>query len=264
MFTNKNPEGRYIYCIVESDEKKDFGQVGIEDTPVYTLPTQNVDAVIQRCEPKLYKAEDKEKTTEWFLTHQYVIDLATEEFGTVIPMAFNTIFTGDDETVTDWLSARYRHLRKLLERLEGKQQYGIQFFLENAFVREALEENDEIQRFKRALETNSGGAACLFKILREKRLMLMRYQAKKLYTTVREMVDEIRLEPTEKGIPEKLQDKLMILNLSCLVQKNKLHAVANTLRQINQQEGLTVRFTGPWPPYSFVSELKSQKSWLDR
>ena len=264
MSSNKNPEARYIYCIVESDEKKDFGQVGIEDTLVYTLPTQNVDAVIQRCEPKLYKAEDKEKTTEWLLTHQYVIDLATEEFGTVIPLAFNTIFTGDDETVTDWLNVRYRHLRTLLERLEGKQQYGIQFFLENDFVREAVEENDEIQRWRREVETNSGGAAWLLKILREKRLMLMRYQAKKLYTTVREIVDEIKLEPAEKGIPEKWQDKLMILNLSCLVYKNKLDTVANTLRQINQQEGLAVRFTGPWPPYSFVSELKSQKSWLDR
>jgi hypothetical protein len=264
MSSNKNPEARYIYCIVESDEKTDFGQVGIEDTLVYTLPTQNVAAVIQRCEPKLYKAEDKEKTTEWLLTHQYVIDLATEEFGTVIPLAFNTIFTGDDETVTDWLNARYRHLRKMLEHLEGKQQYGIQFFLENDFVREAVEENDEIQRFRRTLETNSDGATCLFKILREKRLMLMRYQAKKLYTTVRELVDEIRLEPTKKEIPEKWQDKLMILNLSCIVHKNRLNAVANTLRQFNQQEGLAVRFTGPWPPYSFVSELKSQKSWLDR
>lgn len=264
MSSNKNAEGRYIYCIVESDEKTDFGQVGIEDTRVYTLPTQNVNAVMQCCEPKLYRAEDKEKTAEWLLTHQYVIDLATEEFGTVIPLAFNTIFTGDDETVTNWLKARYRPLRKLLERLEGKQQYGIQFFLENDFVREAVEENDEIQRFRRALEISSNGTACLFKILREKRLMFMRYQAKKLYMTVRELVDEIRLEPTEKGIPEKWRDKLMILSLSCLVHKNKLQAVANTLRQINRQKGLAVRFTGPWPPYSFVSELKSQKSWLDR
>ncbi|MGD0646280.1 MAG: GvpL/GvpF family gas vesicle protein [Candidatus Bathyarchaeia archaeon] len=264
MFTNKNPEGRYVYCIVDSDEKTDFGRVGIEDTLVYTLPAQNVDAVVQRCEPKLYKAEDNEKTTEWLLTHQYVIDLATEEFGTVIPLVFNTILTGNDETVTDWLNSRCRHLRKLLQRLEGKQQYGVQFFLEKDFIRKEVEENDEIQRLRKALETNSGGAACLFKILREKSLMLMRYQAKKLCKTVRELVDEIRLEPTEKGIPEKLQDELMILNLSCLVQKNKLNAVANTLRQINQQEGLTVRFNGPWPPYSFVSELKSQKSWLDR
>jgi hypothetical protein len=264
MLSNKNPEGRYIYCIVESNEKTDFGRVGIEGSLVYTLPTQDVDAVIQRCMPKLYKAKDKEEKTEWLLTHQYVVDLATEEFGTVIPAAFNTIFTGDDETLTQWMSARYRHLRKLLERLEGKQQYGIQFFLENDLVIDAAEENDEIQRFRKTPETNSSGATCLFKILREKRLTHVRHQAKKLYTTVRETVNEIRLEPTEKGIPKKLQNKLIILNLSCLVHKNKLHALANTLRQINRQEGLTVRFTGPWPPYSFVSDLKSQRSWLDR
>ena len=264
MSSNKNPEGRYVYCIVASNEKTDFGHVGIEDNLVYTLPTQNVGAVIQRCEPKLYQAKDKEKTAEWLLAHQYVIDLATEEFGTVIPLAFNTIFTGGDEPVIDWLNARYHHLRKLLDHLKGKQQFGIQFFLENDFVRKTVVKNDEIQRVRQALETNSRGAACLFKILREKRLMLMKEQAKKLYTTVREMADEIRIESTKKGSIEKLQDKLMILNFSCLVQENKLNAVANTLRQINQQEGLTVRFTGPWPPYSFVGDLKNKKPWLDR
>ena len=263
MPSNKKPEGRYVYCIVASDEKTNFGQVGIEDSLVYTLPNQNVGAVIQCCEPKLYQARDKEKTAEWFLTHQYVIDLATEEFGSIIPLAFNTIFTGDDKAVKDWLNVRYHYLRKLLDRLKGKQQFGIQFFLDNDFIRKEIVENDEIQRVRQLLETNSR-AACLFKILREKRLMLTKEQSKKLYVTVREMADEVRIEPTKRVNSKKLQDKLMILNFSCLVQKNKLNAVVNTLRQISQQEGLTVRFTGPWPPYSFVGDLKNKKSWLDR
>jgi predicted DNA-binding protein YlxM (UPF0122 family) len=262
MSSNKNPEGRYVYCIVASNERTDFGQAGIEDSLVYTLPTQDVGAVIHSCEPKLYQAKDKEKTAEWLLAHQYVIDLATEEFGTVIPLAFNTIFTGGDEPVIDWLNARHHHLCKLLDHLKGKQQFSIQFFLENDFIRKAIVENDEIHRVRQALETNSR-RACLFKILREKRLMLMKEQSKKLYVTVREMADEIRIESTKKGSPEKLQNKLMILNFSCLVQENKLNTLANTLRQINQQEGLTVRFTGPWPPYSFVGDLKNKKSWLD-
>lgn len=260
MYSNKNSEGRYIYCIVESDEKKNFGQVGIEDNLVYTLPTQKIDAVIQCCEPKLYKTESKEKTSEWLLTHQYVLDLAAEEFETVIPLAFNTIFIGDDETVRNWLNARCQHIRGLLEWLKGKQQYGIQIFFKNDFVRETIGENIEIQRCRRALEANSFGAAFLLKNLKEKESILVNDQAKKMYTNVKALVDDVRIEPTPKEISEKLQDNLMILNLSCLVHKNKLHYLANTLRHLNQQKGLSVRFTGPWPPYSFVSGLKNQKS----
>jgi len=43
----------------------------------------------------------------------------------------------------------------------------------------------------------------------------------------------------------------MIMNLSCLVDKDA-KAIGDELEKINNMEGFFVRFTGPWPTYSFV------------
>lgn len=258
MFSEKSHEGRYAYCIVGSNEETDFGQIGIENSFIYTLPARNIGAVIHRCETKFYETKDKEKAAEWFLTHQYVIDLATKEFGTVIPLTFNTIFIGDDETVKKWLNEHYGKLETLLEKLEGKEQYRVQIFIENGLVRKVVEENEEVQRLRKEIQNNPRGAAFLFKKQREKSLILVKYYARNLYYEIKELIEEVRLEPTNKEILEKWRDKLMILNLSCLVHKNEIENLRNMLGEVNKREGFDVVFTGPWPPYSFVKESKSQ------
>lgn len=46
----------------------------------------------------------------------------------------------------------------------------------------------------------------------------------------------------------------MLLNLSCLVSKGKVDSLGEELEKINNMEGFSVRFTGPWSPYSFVAK----------
>jgi hypothetical protein len=48
------------------------------------------------------------------------------------------------------------------------------------------------------------------------------------------------------------EDKQMLLNLSCLLFKEKSKILGEELEKINHLKGFFVRFTGPWPPYSFV------------
>ena len=43
----------------------------------------------------------------------------------------------------------------------------------------------------------------------------------------------------------------MLLNLSCLMQEGS-GDLGRVLDEIQQTKGISVRFTGPWPPYSFV------------
>jgi len=42
------------------------------------------------------------------------------------------------------------------------------------------------------------------------------------------------------------------MNLSCLITINGSRSLGDELEKINVLEGFSVRFTGPWPPYSFV------------
>jgi len=262
---NGNEEGRYLYCIVNSGEETDFGQMGIEDNLVYTVAFNDIGAAVHRCEAKPYKTEDKEKAAEWILAHQYVIDLATKEFGTVIPLTFDTIFKGGDETVKKWLSEEYHQLKALLVKLEGKAEYGVQIFFENDFVNKMIEEREEIQKLKKELENKSSGAAYLFRkrleerIRFEKKVSINKY-AKELHDQIKKLVDDVELEPTNRKVSEKWQDKQMILNISCLAHKDNIQNLGNMLGEINKREGFVVRFTGPWPPYSFVGQIRESKT----
>lgn len=263
MSSKNTHEGRYVYCIVNSGKETDFGHMGIENSFVYTLPIKDIGAIVHRGEAKLYKTEDKEKAAEWLLTHQYVIDLATKEFGTVIPLAFSNIFAGDDEAVKKWLNEHYSQLKTLLEWLEGKEQYEVQIFLENEFVRKTIEENEEIQNLRKEMENKTKGAAYLLKKQQEKRLALIEHHTENLYNQIKEFVDDVKNEPTNKKVPEKWERKLMILNLSCLVRKDRVQKLTTLLEEVNRREGFAVRFTGPWPPYSFVAEIGGSKGRQD-
>jgi len=257
---DNHEEGRYLYCIINGGEEMELGHIGIEDSCVYTVPMNDIGAVVHRCEAKPYKTEDKKKAAEWILTHQYVIDLATKEFSTVIPLTFDTIFRGNDETVKQWLRQEYGQLKTILERLEGKAEYGVQVFIEKDFFEKALEENEEIQRLKKEIKNKPKGAAYLLQKKLEGRLEIERKaladkQAENLYDQIKNLVDDVKFESTKKEVPEKWKGKQMILNLACLAHKDKIQRLGNMLGEVNKREGFTVRFTGPWPPYSFVGEI---------
>jgi hypothetical protein len=257
-------DGKYLYCIVNSGEEKDFGQVGVEDSLVYVVAFNDVGTVVHRCEAKPYKTENKKKAGEWILAHQYVIDLATEEFGTVIPLTFDTIFKGNDETLKRWLSKEHRQLKALLTRLEGKAEYDVQIFLENDFVDRIVKESEAIQSLEKSLENTSSGVAYLLKKKLEKRMHLEKHliidkYAKELCVQIEKLVDDMKLGSINKEAPEKWKDKQMILNIACLVHKDKIENLGSKLGQL-KKEGFAVRFTGPWPPYSFVGQINESET----
>ena len=257
-------EGRYLYCIIKGCEENYFGQMGIEDNLVYTVPFNDIGAVVHYCEVKPYITKDKEKAAEWILTHQYVIDLATKEFGTVIPLTFDTIFKGGDETVKQWLREEYRELNTLFEKLDGKAEYGVQIFAENDFVEKAPEENEQIQRLRKEIENKTKGAAYLLRKKLERKLELERKvlagkHAKNLYNQIKKLVDDVKLDSTKKEVPKKWRGKQMILSLACLTHKDNIQSLGSVLGDVNKRNGFAVRFTGPWPPYSFVGEIGGSK-----
>ena len=261
---NKYEAGRFLYCIINNSKETDFGHIGIEDNQVYTIVFNDIGVIVHRCKAKPYQTEDKEKVADWILTHQYVIDLATKEFGTVIPLTFDTIFKGDDKTVTNWISEEYHDLKALLLKLEGKSEYGIQIFFKNEFINKMITESNEIQILNRELENKSSGAAYLFKKKVEKRIQIekkasINKYATELYSQIKTLVDNLKLESTKRKVPEQWKDKQMILNLACLLHKDKIQKLGNLLGEVNNREGFAVRFTGPWPPYSFVEKIKESK-----
>ena len=201
-------EGKYLYCIVNRGEKRQFGPVGIEDSSVYTVAFNDMAVVVHSCEARPYSTMIKEKAGEWILAHQYVIDLATEEFGTVIPLTFDTIFKGDDEELRNWLSKEYNQLETLLKKLDGQAEYGVQVFLEAALLDRLAGENDEVRSAEKDLESKSSGIAYLLRKKLEQRKKLEKQifvdgRAKELLSQIKPLVHDAVLGSTKKKVPEK-------------------------------------------------------------
>lgn len=251
-------EGRYMYCIVKSDNASNIGDIGINDTNVYTVPYQNIAAVVHSCEAKPYETKENEKAKEWILTHCYVIDCTTKKFGTVLPFSFDVIVKGDDNTVKNWLARDYEKLKDELERVKDKAEYSVQIFHEHEKLKEKIVSRDqELKGLEKRIKKMSKGSAYLFRKQYEQKLrdaisVEISGLAKKFNSRIKEHVEEMEVEKKSLQVQEKYEGKNLIVTLSCLVHKDNVETLGEVLDEINKCDGFAVRFTGPWAPFSFV------------
>ncbi|MEN4007036.1 MAG: GvpL/GvpF family gas vesicle protein [Methanobacterium sp.] len=249
-------DGRYLYCVADSGEEMSLGDIGIENSEVYTIPYNDICAVVHNCPAEPYKSDDDEVVKSWIMKHEKVIETAWEKFGTVLPLGFDIIIKSDDDpkqTVKKWLNEDYENLKQQIEKVRGRAEYGIQILWDPKIIgHDIAESNEEIKKLKEEIRTKSKGAAYIYKQKIENKLKKeMEKKAdrcfKEFYGRIKKRVGKIRVEKTKKD--EKMQ---MLMNLSCLISNDKVEKLGVELDKINKMDGLFVRFTGPWPPYSFV------------
>ena len=247
-------DGRYIYCITDGRQNISLGNIGIEKAEVYTISFCNLLAVVHNCEAKAYYSEDEDAVINWIIIHQQVVDEAWKRFGTALPITFNTIIKGNTEDVRAWLKQEYESLCKKIRRFRGKAEYGIQVFWDIDMIEGILVDRDTgLKGLQREMQSKTDGAAYMYKQKFEKRLKAeIEVEAelcfKKLYEQIKAHVEDIFVEKVKR----KEGNTQMLMNLSCLVPKDSRSYVGEELKKISSINGLSVRFTGPWPPYSFV------------
>lgn len=252
-------EGRYVYCVAEGSQIVHLGKIGIEENEVYTVPYQDISAVVHDCHPTPYESEDKELVKKWVITHEEVIETAQGKLGTALPLGFDTIIKVDDEKnaeekVKDWLKEDYQRLKEKLNKVKGKAEYAVQVSWDAKIIaKELIEKDEELKKLDREIKTKPKGAAYMYKqklekLLREKLEKEADRCFKDFYERIKCCVDEIKVEKLKK----EEEPRQMLMNLSCLGDKEDTKALGDKLEEIKNKNGFFVRFTGPWPPYSFV------------
>jgi len=252
-------QGRYLYCVADSGERVSMGTIGIDGNKVHTIPYRDICAVVHECPAEPYQSADREIVNSWVLAHQKVVDEAWEKWGTVLPLGFDTIVidkdgVGAEENVRNWLQSDYDKLKSKMEKVRGKAEYGVQIFWEpQVIVQYLADSSPEISQLEEEIKSQPRGVAYLYKQKLEntlKRELESRADQcfRDFYDCIRRHVDNIVVEKTKPGY----QSTQMIMNLSCLLSRDKSAELGEELENINSIEGFSVRFTGPWPPYSFV------------
>ncbi|MDI6810941.1 MAG: GvpL/GvpF family gas vesicle protein [archaeon] len=253
--------GLYLYGIADANAQTELGQIGIEENAVYTIPYKELSAIVHDCPLEPYNSEDEEVVKGWVKTHQHVLDVAEEKFGTVIPFGFDRIIKAEDrasakEVLNKWMSEEFDNLKKMMEKIRGKKEYGVQiFYIPSVMSEKIAEESEEIMRIKEEIKSKSPGAAYMYKqkleiAIKKEMESRMVFYFKDFYNRIKRHVEEIKVEKTKK-MDE--MEKQMIMNLSCLVANDAYKELGAELEEIDKEEGFSVRFTGPWPAYSFVS-----------
>ncbi|MDO9463983.1 MAG: GvpL/GvpF family gas vesicle protein [bacterium] len=252
-------EARYLYCIADGNKKITFGNIGIEDSEVYTIPYEDLCAVVHNCPSEPYKSEDNEVVKKWVTAHQKVVDTVWGKFGTVLPLGFDTIIKGEkgttpDKNMKNWIKEDYKNLKEKIAKLKGKAEYGVQISWDPKVIGEKLiESNQEIKKLNEEIKSKSKGLAYMYKqklenLLKKEMEVEAERHFKDFYEKIKKCANEIKVEKTKK-----LEEgKQMLINLSCLLPKEKSKVLGEELEKINDMEEFYVRFTGPWPPYSFV------------
>lgn len=255
-------EGCYVYGIAAGGIEVRLGPIGIEDSEVYTIPYQDIIAIVHNCPSEPYQSSDDKTVMNWVRTHQSVLDVARGRFGVVIPLGFDTILRTEDdggsleEVVKDWLKNDYERLHTLLVRIKGKDEYAVHVSYDSSVIaKQVSEQGEEVRKIKQEMAAKSPGMAYFY---RQKLEKAVRAEIEKLadrwfhdfYGGVKQHADDIVVEKTKKLD----RGRVMLLNLSCLVAEEKVNSLGQVLEEINNMDGFSVHFSGPWPPYSFVAK----------
>lgn len=259
---HKEP-ARYVYGIADKGIRENLGNIGIDGAEVYTIPCRDMCIVVHDCSSEPYQSDDDEIVKNWLFTQQEVLDAVAERFGVVLPMSFDMIIEGKntktpEEAVKAWLEENYEKFYQKLIKLRNKREYGVQVILDTAELSKQLIETDEkLIAKKKEIDSKPQGLAYMEKeilkdMIKEKIEETSDKYFKEFYSAIRKISEDIVIGKVKKVGG----NKQMIMNLSCLVDDNKVKDLGKELENIENKGGISVRFSGPWAPFSFVTPEK--------
>jgi len=177
----------------------------------------------------------------------------------VIPMKFGTIFK-TEEGLKDCFRKEYQQFKDSLEKLKGKQEWGVKVYLKESVFRKTIEDKNEIVLAKKKeIESLPKGMAFFAQkqideiVGQEKDKELDRI-AEEIYESLGPLAfsknKDKFLEKDFTGRPEE-----MVLNAFYLIEESKLNSFQKRVEELKEKYnslGFEVEVSGPWPSYHFA------------
>ena len=197
------------------------------------------------------------KDVEWLgaigYRHQSVMN-GLMHGGTIIPLRAFTLFASADSLRRHLESERAR-LEKLLDRLDGKQEWTLRIEFDPQLWSEAL-----VRRVDglRALSNEIAAAAAGKAFLLRKKLDDEKKRASR--EAEQQVVSEVERAVMEKlacdTVAETRQQRSGAFpQINVLIERDeeaRLEELRDALTRRYAEEGVTLALTGPWPPYTFA------------
>src|SRR5688572_18204390 len=258
----------YVYCIAENAAATELPAeslpAAIEDESKLEWVVVNDLAALSSQVPLASYSEeslaehlsDASWTAARAMRHETIAEYVAKRAG-VVPLRFGTIYL-ERAGVERMLSEKRRELREILERLRGREEWGVNVFCDQSMLMSSITSVSPVLRdlAERAAQASPGQSYLMQKkidALRvdEARAALNRI-IEQIETTLGEQTDDakrlrvLKVEATEYG---ELKAKFAFL-----VKRSEFEEfrdAAERLAQEHQTAGIRLELTGPWPAYNF-------------
>ncbi|MBI5750375.1 MAG: GvpL/GvpF family gas vesicle protein [Nitrospinae bacterium] len=249
-------EGIYIYGIVDTAEEKSLGIDGINAYgEVYTIPHQDISAVVSDSELVNYTTLVKDVVARYLLRHQQVIEKIMDSY-TIIPMKLGT-YAFNIREVEEILSKGYTMFKDIFRKINKKIEIDVAATWSdlNSIIKE-IGEDEEIKELKEKLMSRPEGVSF------EDQMKIGNLIKNSLDNKRERCALEIETGLKDLSIDFRkhdLMDDRMIFNAAFLIDKDKNIRFEKKLDRLNESyDGeLDFRCISPLPPYSFyTTEVK--------
>lgn len=247
-------EGKYIYCIIGEEKRRDFNSPGIGErgNKAYTVNYKDLAAVVSNSPIIKYPV-----TRENSLAHEKVIEEVFQENYAVLPVRFGTITEKEEPEKAikeKVLEARYKEFKDLLQKIENKVELGLKVLwndMDKIFY-EIENENYDIKRLKGEIVAQGCGLSTqqarirvgemVYKALEEKK----KKEGAEILDPLKKIAEDLRENPL-------LGDK-MLVNSAFLVHKDKEKEFDNRVYALEEKcnPRMKFKYIGPVAPYNFV------------
>lgn len=264
--------GRYLYCLVDLDgnhpEQLRLDVAGIEgkSVSVVTTPAGSIGAIVHARDGP-YDSTDLTELRDWLLAHQRVVEAAGDRFGTPLPVRFDTVLEGDDEAVTGWLARQADTIRDGFDPIAGCWEYRVTLSWDStAFEGRQQTDDAELADLDGRIDQASEGTQFLLQKQYDQRIRELNRQRRETLTErledkLGEHSDQIAERPVQSETAAALDIDLRsdaIAQVAVLTAAENESELGATLEEFTDIEGVEIRFTGPWPPYTFAPTITGE------
>jgi hypothetical protein len=250
-------EGKYIYCIIETKQERNFGPIGMGDRAgeVLTIGYDDLSMVVSN-HPITKITANREN----MLTHQKVIEQACKEFDSVLPVRFGTIASSADE-VRNLMDRRYKEFKSALKDMDHKVELGVKGLWKNMDIifSEIVEENETIKKLKKAIgEKGNQDIQAKMDVGR----LVKQELDKKSQKQAEEIVDRLRRTTQQYKLNDTIGDA-MFINAAFLVDKGREKEFDNIMDDLSGEfeDRIKFMYAGPIPVFNFVTIVIYPKEW---
>jgi Gas vesicle synthesis protein GvpL/GvpF len=245
-----NMEGCYIYGIVATDQRREFGPIGIggRGDIVYALPYQGIAAIVSGSPIVKYAV-----TRENSMAHARVVEMAMQDY-TILPVRFCTIAEDEKTIIEKVLKARHQEFMDLLGEMEGKIELSVRALWTNldAIFAEVVQENKEIQSIKESLLREKNEQKQYAGKIKIGQLVQKALEEKKKREAA-ELIES--LKPFSLDCKEnRIYGDMNLVNAAFLVPKEREGEFDHKMQQLEEMYGnrKRLKYIGPVAPYNFV------------